>query len=355
VTDTQPHSAFRHRLDQETVFWRRAVHDPELIGARVGRLLSPSVAFVDLHRDPARSLFVIGSARSGTTWLAEMLVRLFGCRFIFEPLRTESVPLAAPVRFGQYLDPEARPDPEVARVLDRVAAGRVRSRWSDRLNTARLADRRLVKEIRATNLLPWMARRYPHTPLVYLLRHPVPSALSVTELDWPDKLDQLLGQPLLLDGPLAALRPVIADAASSTDRFHRFVLRWCLENFVPTEMLAPTQAHVVYYEHLVADPRHELVRLRAYLERIDPRRWAMPVDSATDLERPSATNYRDTDVSAGVARLGGWRGEVPPAPLAAALDLVGAFGLDRLYRHSPEPRVDPDDVVRGERSGTGGG
>jgi hypothetical protein len=354
VTDTELHPAFRRRLGQEAVFWRRAVHEPELIGARMGRLLSPHVAFLDTNRDPSRSLLVIGSARSGTTWLAEMLVQLLGCRFIFEPLRTESVPLAAPVRFGHYLDPEASSDPGIARVLDRVVAGRVRSRWSDRLNTARIANRRVIKEIRATNLLPWMARRYPHTPLVYLLRHPVPSAWSVTELDWPDKLDQFLDQPLLLDGPLAPYRSVVSEAALSTDRFQRFVLRWCLENFVPTEMLHRSQVHVVYYEHLVADPEGELARLRASLRRIDPRKWAVPVDAAAQVERPSATNYRDTDLSSRGDRLGDWRGEVPPALVAAALDLVAAFGLDRLYGDSPEPRVPPDEVVGGERSGAGG-
>jgi hypothetical protein len=226
-------------------------------------------------------------------------------------------------------------------------AGRIRTRWTDEYNTVRFARCRVVKEIRATNLLPWIVRRYPRTPVVYLLRHPVPSAWSVAQLGWPDKLQQFLGQKSLMQGPLAPFRTMIDEAAGSPDPFHRFVLRWCLENFVPTELLDAGQAHVVFYEHLVEDPQAELARLSAFLRRFSPGTWNVRLEGADNFHTPSHTNYRDTDVASGSDRLDDWVGDVSAPQVEAALALVSAFGLDRIYGASTRPRIAPEAVLGG--------
>jgi len=309
--------------------------------------VSPKVAFLERNHDPDRSLLVAGSARSGTTWLAEVLSETLHGRLLFEPLRAEAVPQARPVRFGHYLDPDGRSDRAVTEVLDKVMAGRIRGRWIDEYNTARFPRCRVVKEIRATNLLPWMVRRYPRTPMVYLLRHPVPSAWSVAQLGWPDNLPQFLGQEPLMQGPMAPFGALIRQTADSPDPFLRLVLRWCLENFVPTQLLSSGQAHVVFYEHLVDDPRGELVRLSTFLRRFGPGPWDMRLDSTGNLDRPSHTNYRDTDVASGPGRLDDWVGEVPAPRVDAALALLGGFGLDRVYGDSTRPLIAPEAVLRG--------
>jgi hypothetical protein len=340
-------SGLRRRVGRETYFLRQAVRRPKMFKRRARRTLSPKVAFLESNHHPSRSLLVVGSARSGTTWLAEVLADSLHGRLVFEPLRTETVPLARPVRFGHFLDPGRAPDPTVAHVLDKIMAGRVRTRWTDEYNTVRFARCRVVKEIRATNLLPWIVRRYPRTPVVYLLRHPVPSSWSVAQLGWPDKLQQFLGQESLMQGPLAPFGTVIDAAAGSTDPFHRFVLRWCLENFVPTELLDAGQAHVVFYEHLVEDPRAELARLSAFLRRFSPGTWNVRLEGADTFSTPSHTNYRGTDVASGSDRLDDWVGEVSAPQVEAALALVNAFGLDRIYGATTSPRIAPEAVLGG--------
>ncbi|HVC69380.1 MAG TPA: sulfotransferase [Acidimicrobiales bacterium] len=346
-------SGLRRTIGREAAFLRRAVRKPSLWRRRLRRTLSPKVAFVDRQGDPGRSLLVVGSARSGTTWLAELLTEALHCRFIFEPLHNDYVPAARPVLFGQYLDPQPGvvADPAVADVLDRVLTGRLRSRWSDEYNTVRLPRSRLIKEIRATNLLPWLAIRYPRTPIVYILRHPVPSAWSVTELGWPDRLEQFLSQDALRRGPLAPFATLIAEAENSPDPFSRFVLRWCLENAVPTSLLDPARVCVVFYEHLVTDPGRELRRLSEYLGTFTPGPWEMHPGVPAGLDRPSHTNYRDTPVASGAARLGDWLDAVAPSQVDAAMALVRGFGLDRLYGRSTEPLVAPDAVLRGPPPG----
>jgi hypothetical protein len=291
-------------------------------------------------------LLLASSGRSGSTWLSEVLIEGLRCRYVFEPLARDHVRVARSVPWGRYADP-ADPDPALAAVMTPILQGRVRSKWSDVYNRARLPPHRHVKEIRATNMLPWLCARYPTMPTVYLLRHPVPAAWSATELGWDPVLSEFLGQPALTDGPLAPYRDVITAAARDDSPFVRHVLRWCMENTVPVDMLAPGSVHVVFYEDLVVDPRGELRRLTAFLGRFPSGRWQIGELEPAVFGRASVSNWRRTRVKEGVGRLSAWQDTVPPPLVERALTLVAAFGLDRLYGAGPTPLVPPDEVLRG--------
>jgi hypothetical protein len=332
------------RLGAERRFLQRAASEPHLALHRLRRVASPQVAFLDRDRDPRHTLLIAGSARSGSTWLAEIVAEALHGRLIFEPLRRDDATLARTVGFGHYTDPDAG-EPDVADALARVLTGRLRSQWSDQYNAVRFPKRRVVKEIRANNLLPWIARHYPQTPIVYLLRHPLPSASSLVDLGWPTRLDQFLAQDHLMQGPLAPFRAIIGDVVADGDPFLEFVLRWCLENIVPITMLARHQAHVVFYEQLVDAPQAEIDRLAGYLRRFGPGAWALthePIDAVT---RPSHTNYRGTDLTMAGSGHRDHSPDVSPVTVARAREIVAGFGLDRVYGVPTHPLVGPETVL----------
>jgi hypothetical protein len=330
-------------MGRERRFLRRAVRHPRLFEARARRTVSTKVAYLDMNHDPGHCLLLVGSGRSGTTWMAEVLTEALHCRLVYEPLRTKSVPWTAAVRRGHYLSPDDS-DPAVAAVLDRILRGQIRNRFTDRYNTVRLPRRRLVKEVRATNLLPWIVQRYPRTPVVYLLRHPVPTAWSVVALGWPETLEEILTQAPLMEGPLKPLRGLIEEAAASPDKFHRLVLQWCLENYVPIRSLPPDSVHVAFYENMVDDPWGELERLRLYLRRFGPDAWNVEMASVKNVARPSHSRNRGTS---GSGRLERWVEEVPAAQVEKALALVAGFGLDRVYASPTRPLIAPEGLLLG--------
>ena len=291
----------------------------------------------------------MSSARSGSTWLSDILEESLGCRMVFEPLRRDKVPLAAGVPWGRYSDPDG-PDAELDDVMRRILTGRVRSRWSDKFNRRRLPRRRLVKEVRATNLLPRIVERFPGMPIVFLLRHPIPTAWSAAELHWKPYLGEFLGQAPLVDGPLAPFRGIIAEHASSEDLFEKHVLRWCLENYIPVNFLAPGSVHVVFYENIVEDPDGEIERLSRYLDRFSGGGWVLAPERPSAVDLPSRANYRGTPVLAAEERLRSWCDEVPEPSIRLALEMVAAFGLDRIYGSDVRPLVGPDAVLIGDGS-----
>jgi hypothetical protein len=338
-------SAVRRALAREITVVRRTLRPARAAVRRLQALSTPGTGFVELNHDTAKTFLLVSSGRSGSTWLSEVLVEAFDCRMIFEPMRRDKVPLSATVPWGRYAEPGLA-DPELERVMGLILGGRVRSQWTDKFNVYRFPRRRLVKEVRATNLLPWLRDRFPEIPIIYLLRHPIAMAWSAAELKLQPYFGEFLGQPLLMDGPLAPWRDVIARHSADADLFHRHVLRWCMENSVPIRQLAPGSVHVVFYENLVEDPHAELQRLARYLGRFKEGAWDFDPARPT-VDRPSAANYRKTPMMEADERLRSWVDTVPAASVERAVALVQEFGLDRVYAASVRPCVPADALLEG--------
>lgn len=279
-----------------------------------------AVCFVDLNHDHRRSILIASSGRSGSTWLAELVNHRNEYRFVFEPFRRDLSRPARGLPYGLYLDPKSRATAE-GRVVKALLEGRVRNAWSHRHNKRRIASRRIVKEIRATNLLPWISENLPELPIVYLVRHPVAVAQSWTRMGWRDFLGEFTGQELLMDR-LSAHRPVIDEILQAGSSFERHLLRWCLENVLPLADLRPGAAHRVFYEELLANPEAELRSLFEYLgKEFDP----------AVLQR--------VDVPSAFSCAGGPARATTDEELARALEVVASFGLDHLYGRDFLPRT----------------
>lgn len=219
--------------------------------------------YADLGHRIRDTTLVVGTGRSGSTWLAEIVNHRNEYRLVFEPFRGDRVRKARPFKRGHFIEPSEQ-DHSLAATIDALLAGRVRSWWTDRHNRRRLTTRRIVKEVRITNLLPWIRLRHPGLRIVYIVRDPVAVARSWLELGWGDDLDELLAQEQLLE-QFPDSGDVIEAVVTEGEPFDRHVLRWCLENAIPLSAHADLDIHLVAYEQLRAHPEREIDRLFAYL------------------------------------------------------------------------------------------
>jgi hypothetical protein len=119
--------------------------------------------FLERSHVPSRTALVLGSGRSGTTWLAESIARRHRSRLLFEPFH----PLLGAIGEGKrlFLDPAEHP-PGFERSAGRVLSGRARGAYIDEIRIARLPRGRVVKDVHASNLLPWLRANYPAVPVV---------------------------------------------------------------------------------------------------------------------------------------------------------------------------------------------
>jgi sulfotransferase family protein len=270
-----------------------------------------AACFLDLGRGIRDTTLVVSTGRSGSTWVAELVNHRNEYRLVFEPFRPERVRKARALGRGYYIDPSDQTHPQAAKI-DSLLAGRVRGWWTDHQNHRRIARRRIVKDVRITNLLPWIRVRHPALRIVYVVRDPVAVARSWIELGWDDDLEALLTQDQLL-ARFADVRGVIDSIAAGGDPLERNVVRWCLENAIPLREAGDLDIHLVIYEHLRDHPEVELERLFTYLGMAAPATESVarkPSETA-DFPRLRPVTFGD-------------------AERARARELVGLFGLHAL-------------------------
>jgi hypothetical protein len=284
------------------------------VGVPLSRLFG--TLHVDLGGDHRNSVFLAGSGRSGTTWASEVVNHRNGYRLVFEPFHPGRVGICGGFRRKQYLRPDDRRE-EYLWPARRILTGGLRSPWTDRFNRKLIARRRLIKDIRANLLLGWMGENFPGMPIVLLLRHPCAVVASRLALGWRDILSETMEQEELVED---FLLPVEAEIRDARGAFERHVFSWCIENYVPLMQFGPGEIHLSFYENFLVQPEDEVRRLFAFLgEDFDGRVWRA-------LSRREMSPSADT-----------WRRSVSDSQLERAVEILGLFGLDRVYGEGAMP------------------
>jgi hypothetical protein len=276
-------------------------------------------------------MLIAGTARSGTTWLGELIASQVNCRVMFEPFQPRKVAAYRPFEYFQYL----RPDQDHAgmqQFCTAVFTGRIRNWWIDQ-EVARLRPQyRLVKEIRANLLLGWIARRFPEVPRLFIVRHPCAVVQSRLQLGWATDTDiaSFLAQPDLVQDHLAEFLHLVQ--AARTDAGKHAVI-WCISHLVPLRQFAAGGLPIVFYEDLVTQPTVEIPRVFGALGR--------PYESTVfdSLAVPSASTRGPSAGIAAADRISGWQSTLSRAQIDEILAIVDAFGLGHLYGESPVPQL----------------
>jgi hypothetical protein len=238
-------------------------------------------------------VFVVGSGRSGTTWIGDTIASCVGCIPVFEPMHTGYVREVP--RWGRrsglpgpYLPAEAS-RPEWQGFFDALLAGRISNHWTrqdwtrvPRLLTRwpllerigyrlarmpyqyreRRAVRYVIKEIRANLMLDWL-QGHVDGRIVYLIRHPcavIGSRLRHLGSDpgWEADMEGILGQSRLMADFLEPHRPTIAGA---TTPLRRQAVLWCVENYVPISQPRSKDWLAFCYEDFLLEPDQTFDRL----------------------------------------------------------------------------------------------
>lgn len=299
-------------------------------------------AFLELNHDPARSALVLGSGRSGTTWLAEALARHSASRLVFEPFHPLWSPGSDDLRL--FLAPDDV-DQGMVSLTDRALAGRLRKRQLDQIKVTRISRSRIVKDIHSTNLLPWYSRNYAGVPVVFTVRHPIATAVSRRRFGsfygLAAYLETAAGRSDAERSPVARWLPAYDEHRAYPDDLVRLVAEWCIENAYPLSWSGQGRVALVFYETAVLDPVPELSRLAEFCGAA--LRPAGDADfGAESVREPSAKDWFGTAADAARTRdwdqvVRRWTSEVPAATRSRCIEVLGDFGLDAFYGEDPMP------------------
>lgn len=288
-----------------------------------------SKIYQDRNSDPRRSIIVAGTARSGTTWLGELIASQMRCRLMFEPFHAELVSDFAQFNYFQYM----RPGQENAAFLEytrRVLSGQIRHPWIDRYVDTVLPRWRVIKDIRACLFLRWIHDYYPEVPMVFIIRHPCAVVASRLRLGWATDGDirHFLAQEPLLNDFLSERMDIIHGATTAEEK-HAIV--WSVSNQVPLQQMRNTPMHIVFYENLLLHPGEEIPKL------FDSIRQPYNESVFRYVDRASMTSRRKSAILENTSPTASWRRELSDTQISRVLRIVEGFGLNHLYGDSDLP------------------
>jgi hypothetical protein len=298
-------------------FYRRAI---QLFGSHF---------YFNPNPDVRRSILVVGTARSGTTWLSDLIASQIPSRILFEPFNPDFVSDYSRFPYFKLIRPGTE-NPEFYAFAQKVFTGEIRNRWIDSQNERIISKFRLVKEIRVNLALKWLHDNFPEVPILFIMRHPCAVVLSRMELGWATDRDiePFLSQPQLVEDYLGPYLDLIRSAGNSEEK-HAVI--WSVSNLVPLKQFRSDELKVVYYENLCTQPEGELPGI---FETIGYEFWSPLVDM---LNQPSQTTRAGSALVAGADKIGNWKQKLSRSQIDNILRIVHGFGLSHLYGHSSLP------------------
>jgi hypothetical protein len=286
--------------------------------------------YINPDRDLHKSILVSGAARSGTTWLGDLIAAQIPSRIIFEPFNRDLVSYYRQFHYFQYMRPGTE-DHELYDFAHKVLRGEIRDPWIDRRNERIYSHIRLVKEIRANLALRWLHENFPQVPILFLIRHPCAVVLSRMELGWATDRDiePFLSQPRLIEDHLGPYLDLIHSAATTEEK-HAVI--WSVCNLVPLKQFNSSEWKVVYYENLCTQPEVELTGILGTIGH----GYKKPVVKRSN--QPSQTTRAGSAVMTGTDKIASWKKNLSRLQIDNIFRIVYGFGLGHLYGDSSLPQ-----------------
>jgi hypothetical protein len=207
---------------------------------------------------------VVGSARSGTSWLSENMAKVFRYRMLFEPEHTERTKKGHLVSDQMITADNHQDYKKGLSYLEQVFKNRVDSDWIAQNSNRKykmhlwpiIPKHFIIKFVRGNLMAPFL-NQYYGIPVVHVIRNPFEVIKSQQRVKFPwlydlsyfqkqDDLKQLLAQKY----------EVQIDDFIGRSEVEVLALRWCIENVVVLKDLKAGQSdqyHVVKHEALRND------------------------------------------------------------------------------------------------------
>lgn len=289
-----------------------------------------------VHSVTESPIFVIATRRSGSTLLMEMLCSQEGVSYVDQPLdlwRYNPQRHRLPVPPGnKFVSLDSADETALWATLSRLARGKdvFNSQWNPLHPSFSPVVHQLVfKILNANPLIEWLSQK-TDGKVVYLVRHPVPTALSIMKRGWECTADTYLHNPEFRNRVGKERCSQARRILQRGTALQRYVLDWCLENHLPLTAF-PTQSWLtVTYEEILLRPQRMAQMICNELNLSNWQRMAASISHPTRTAFPESRRaIENTSPRHLVSR---WQPKLTRANLREIGAVLDIFGL---YVYSP--------------------
>lgn len=219
-----------------------------------------------------KTILLLGTGRSGTTWLSGLLASPFRYRLLFEPFHPDHISGGNMIA-DHYFDPNDIPE-YVVDFCDQAFNDKINSDWIAQSSNRRFNMHRwrfwpkvrICKEIRCNLLIPALRSIYGNElPIIVLIRNPIKVIESFmrVKFPWAFEIDTLVSQNEL--GMKYNLKLDHLKKYSNSD-VGKLAIRWAIENAYILNRYKELNINLVYYEDIHNDPVTKIAELCKQLD-----------------------------------------------------------------------------------------
>lgn len=287
------------------------------------------------HQGAKPNIFIFSTPRSGSTWLMELMLTQKGFKSCSEPFNLRFAEIATTLDIHDW-DSLYSDDalPKIESHINSFLKGEFKVAFKNRYPWQRyyrpFTDRMVFKILHAGHeKIDWFIRTF-NAQVVYLIRHPLPVALSRKELPrLPTFVNSGYSQ-FFTEEQITYAKRVVAEGS----HVQKAVLDWCLHNATAIKRHMDKVIFVTY-EQLVLDPEPVVNALSRQLDLDDASRILDKISAPS-----GSVNQSTKETAAALASKTGeekawliekWRANISAEEEHKLMDLLAVFDLD-LYQ-----------------------
>jgi len=247
-----------------------------------------------------KHLIVVGSARSGTSWLAETIAAQHRYRLLFEPEHEHNT-AQGKLLCDKYITPE-NATAEIHKYLNQVFLNRIDNDWIGQASNRKykrhlwpiIPKKYIIKFVRANLSARYMNEEFK-IPLIHIIRNPyeVLHSQQRVKFPWLYDLSHFQRQEELLEMVLKNYK-IDLSSVKKFSELEILAVRWCLENVFPLQL----KKEYTYQSMIV---RHE--ELRNDIQLFYKIAETFKLEPVIDLEKrytvPSSKTHPRSEVRSG--------------------------------------------------------
>lgn len=193
----------------------------------------------------------------------------------------------------------------------------------------RKSNRILYKVTEGKGLFNWFINN-DDIEVIYQVRHPIPTALSIMRLGWDLTIDAYLNNQRFVDEYLEGGKLDYCNRINGgDDMLSKYVLNWVLENLIPLKSKYLCSTVMISYEETIMNPQKVIDLLKTKLNLESPccmsRILNLPSRSSSLSESNTVKGMLDRNIDSLIIR---WKEDVDSAREKELMKILEKFDID---------------------------
>lgn len=281
-----------------------------------------------------QKIWVVGTPRSGTTWLSNLINYSDKISYMFEPIHEYILKENAEYFVNIYLRSEENSE-SFTELFNKIFSHNL---YHQRMFSNKLKFKYegiLVKDINANLAVKWVKNNFPDIKIIFLMRHPFAvtnSQILLSHWKWTDDPQYFFNQQKLNKDYLANLPDKLRNVKTE---FEKKILIWCISNYVPLMQLEKNDCLFVFYENLSINPKEELKKIFSFLNINVPEHDKNKLFQKIKI--PSPVSHNDSAIVNNKDLVNSWKHRLSSEEIKKGLEILKEFSLDKIYNKENMP------------------